>query len=207
VPDVDTIRQAVGVERMALYGLSQGAAVALLYAHRHPERVSHLILAEGVCCDAADPESPLGPDNAMNPLGPDSPLRDWDAFFEAAEGDFASFTAEFARGCFPSFPADLHERVAAVLQMTVTPSSCRALWSGVVGLDLRESLPTIETPTLVIHAKGDRHHPVSQGRYMAQHIPGARYVELDGSAHMPNMDEIPERPVASTRLSGPGLLD
>lgn len=196
VSDVDTIRRAAGVQRM--YGLSQGAAVALLYAHRYPERVSHLILAEGVCCDGDDPERPLGPDNAMHPFGADHETSDWEAFFDAAETDFANFVLEFIRALFPSFSPEAHERLAAALQLSVTPSSCRALWSGVVGLDLRSVLPEITVPTLVLHARGDRHHPVSHGRYMAEHISGARYLELDGSAHMPNMDEklVPEMLVA-----------
>ncbi len=198
VPDVDTIRAAVGAERVAVYGLSQGAAVALLYAHRYPERVSHLVLAQGVCCDAADPARPMGPDNAMTPFGPDHPIRSWEAFFEAAESDFSGFTVSFIRALFPSFPESVQERLAGVLQMTVTPSSCRALWAGVVGLDLRSLLPEIRVPTLVLHARGDQHHPVSHGRYLADHIPGARFVELDGSAHMPNMDDalVPEMLVA-----------
>jgi pimeloyl-ACP methyl ester carboxylesterase len=180
VPDVDTIREATGAERIALYGLSQGAAVALLYARRFPERVSHLILVEGVCCDASDPEQPLSSDNA---------LMDWDAFFESGERDFANFTMDVACMAFPSFTEDAQERVAGILRMTVTPASCRALWQGVVGLDLRPILKEIAVPTLVIHASGDRHHPVEQGRYMAQQIPGAQYLELDSDCHLPSMDE------------------
>ena len=189
VPDVDTIRRATGAERMALCGLSQGAAVSLLYARRFPERVSHLILVEGVCRDAADPEQPLSKDNA---------LMDWDAFFESAERDFAEFTLDLARMAFPSFSAETHERLAGVVRRTVTPASCRALWQGVVGLDLRPILEEIKVPTLVIHARGDRHHPVEQGRYMAKHIPGARYLELDSDCHLPSMEEkqVPEMLVA-----------
>ncbi len=189
VPDVDTIRQATGAERVALYGLSQGAAVSLLYAQRFPDRVSHLILVEGVCCDAVDPEQPLSQENV---------LMDWNAFFESAESDFAGFTMDVARWAFPSFPVEAQERMADILQRTATPKSCRALWQGVVGLDLRPILKEIAVPTLVIHARGDRHHPVAQGRYMAKHIPGARYVELDSDCHLPNMDgkQVPEMLVA-----------
>jgi pimeloyl-ACP methyl ester carboxylesterase len=57
VPDVEAVRQAVSVEQVALSGLSQGAAVAILYALESPERVTHLILVDGVCCDARDPSS------------------------------------------------------------------------------------------------------------------------------------------------------
>lgn len=151
-----------------------------------------------MCCDGDDPERPLGPENALHPFGADHETSDWEAFFHAAETDFSSFVLEFIRALFPSFSPEAHERLAEALQLTVTPSSCRALWSGVVGLDLRSVLPEITVPTLVVHARGDRHHPVSHGRYLAKHIPGARYRELDGSAHMPNMDEklVPEMLVA-----------
>lgn len=180
VPDVETIRRASCSNRVALYGLSQGAAVSLLYAWRYPERVSHLILVEGICCDAADPTLPLSSDNA---------LTDWDAFFASADRDFGLFTLEFARVCFPEADAETQERFAIFLQVTLSPASFRALWHGVVGLDLRHLLKEITVPTLVIHARGDRHHPVEQGRYIAEHVTGARYLELDSQAHLPNMEE------------------
>ncbi len=185
VPDVEAVRGASDSDRVALYGLSQGAAVALLYTRQFPERVSHLILVEGICCDARDPTAPLSPDNV---------LMDWDGFFASASRDFAGFTRDFARICFPHAEPESLDEFANFFQVTTTPASFKALWRGVLGLDLRPILKEINVPTLVIHTRGDRHHPVEQGRHMAEQIPGARYLEIDSDSHLPNLEEehVPE---------------
>jgi class 3 adenylate cyclase len=85
-------------------------------------------------------------------------------------------------------PAAFHEVVAESFKATASPSSFEALWRGIVDLDLRPLLKQIACPTLVLHARGDRHHPVAHGRYMAEHVPGARYLELDTDFHVPGAD-------------------
>jgi pimeloyl-ACP methyl ester carboxylesterase len=179
VPDVEAVRQAVGAERVALSGLSQGAAVAILYALRFPERVTHLILVDGVCCDARDPYQPMSDANT---------LEDWSRFFALMQADFDGFTRWFAPICFPDTPAAFLDLVAEGLKATANPSAFEALWRGIVGIDLRPMLAGISCPTLVLHARGDRHHPVAHGRYLAEHIPGARVVELDTLFHVPAID-------------------
>jgi pimeloyl-ACP methyl ester carboxylesterase len=179
VPDVDAVREAVGAERIALSGLSQGAAVAILYALEFPERVTHLILVDGVCCDARDPYLPMSDQNT---------LEDWSRFFGHMQKDFEGFMREFAAKCFPGTPPAFAELVAEALKATANPSAFEALWRGIVGVDLRPRLKEISCPTLVIHARGDQHHPVAQGRYLAEHIPRARYLELDTPFHVPGAD-------------------
>ena len=179
VPDVEAVRQAAGAEQLALNGLSQGAAVSILYALKFPERVSHLILVDGVCCDARDPYLPMSDENT---------LEDWPRFFGLMQDDFEAFTLEFASICFPGAPAAMHEATAEFLKATAAPSAFEALWRGIVAIDLRPVLKAIACPTLVLHARGDRHHPVAHGRYLAEHIPGARYLELDTDFHVPSVD-------------------
>lgn len=98
VPDVEAVRQAAGAEQLALSGLSQGAAVAILYALKFPERVSHLILVDGVCCDARDPYLPMSAENT---------LENWPRFFGLMQDDFEAFTLRFASICFPGAPRRL----------------------------------------------------------------------------------------------------
>jgi len=185
VPDVEAIRADVGAERVALHGLSQGAAVAVLYALQYPERVSHLILFEGLVCDARDPYASAA-DAA--------PLTEWDEFFGRLDDDFGDFSHRFAQECFPDSPEEAMAGMADFLRATASPATFRLLWQGIVGLDLRPRLAELTVPTLVLHAKGDRHHPVSHGRYFAEHIPNARYVEIDSNAHVPVIeDEASER--------------
>ncbi len=176
IPDVEAVRSAVGCERMALYGISQGAAVAVLYTLEHPDRVSHLILAEGVVCDSHDPNQPSSAGRK---------LVDWDEFFADVEKDFGAFSRRFTEMCFPDHAEAALGATVAMLQGSASPAAFRALWQGIVGLDLRSRLKEINVPTLVLHASGDRHHPVQHGRYLAEHIPDAHYIELDSNSHLP----------------------
>lgn len=180
VPDVEAVREASGAERIALYGLSQGVPVAILYALAHPERVSHLILGEGVCCDRWNP---------YDDAGDKRPLLDWDHFFADIEDDFEAFSHRFARICVPDATDEDLAAVTEYLRATASPSAFESLWRGIVDLDLRSRLAEIDIPTLVFHAKGDRHHPVEHGRFLAEHIPNARLLELDSDAHVPIFDE------------------
>ena len=179
VPDVEAVRQAIGAEQVALHGLSQGAAVAILYALRFPERVTHLILVDGVCCDARDPYLPMSPENT---------LEDWSGFFGLMQDDFEAFMRRFASICFPGTPVAFQELAAEGLKATASPAAFEALWRGIVGTDLRPVLPELSCKALVLHARGDQHHRVAHGRYFAEHIPGARYLELDTGFHVPGVD-------------------
>jgi pimeloyl-ACP methyl ester carboxylesterase len=176
VTDIESVRRAVGADKVALHGLSQGSAVAVLYALEHPERVSHLILAEGIVCDARDPYQPLSQENR---------LTDWDEFFGRLDDDFADFSRRFARNAVPDAPDGALEGATEFLRATASPATFRALWQGIVGLDLRPRLAELSVPTLVIHARGDQHHPVAHGRFYAEHIPNARYFEIDSRDHVP----------------------
>jgi len=180
VPDVEAVRAEIGAERVALHGLSQGAAVSILYALEHPERVSHLILFEGLVCDARDPYASAAAAE---------PLTNWDEFFGRLDDDFSDFSRRFAQECFPSITEEEIPAMADFLRATASPATFRLLWEGIVGLDLRARLAELKVPTLVLHATGDCHHPVSHGRYFAEHIPGARYVELDSNSHVPTLED------------------
>lgn len=180
VPDIEAVRRAVGAETIALHGLSQGSAVAVLYALEHPDRISHLILAEGIVSDAQDPFAPASEVN---------PLVEWDEFFGQLDGDFADFSQRFAATAFPGISAEALDAFTSVLQATSSPATFRDLWQGIMGLDLRDRLAELTVPTLVIHASGDQFHKVAHGRYYAEHIPNARYFEVDSTSHIPMATE------------------
>jgi pimeloyl-ACP methyl ester carboxylesterase len=179
VDDVEAIRRAVGADEVILMGLSQGAAVSILYATRSPERVNKLILLQGLACDASDPEAP--PAQAV-------PLIDWAEFFRDLDNDFTTFSRHFTEIMFPDAPEELVDLITDFLRASASPQSLRSLWQGIVGLDLRPLLPELHLPTLVLHSRGDRHHPVAHGRYLAAHIRDAKYVELDSDMHVVSMD-------------------
>ncbi len=156
---------------------------------RFAGRVSRLILVDGVVCDARNPQQPRSNGNE---------LVDWDEFFANIDNDFGAFSRRFAETCFPDAGEDMLAGTVEVLRASASPAAFRGLWQGIVGLDLRPLLKQISVPALVLHASGDRHHPVAHGRYFAEHIPGARYVELESNAHVPYVEEgVADRMIAA----------
>jgi len=174
VSDLETVVDAVGVERFPLLGASQGCAVSIAYAVRHPERVSHLILYGGFALG----EARRSPEKkqlhaAMATLmrhgwGSDNP-----AFRQM-------FTAQFMPGATADQAAFFNE-----LQRRTTSPECAARNFEAAGqIDVSDLLGKVTMPTLVMHARGDARVPVESGRSLAAGIPGARFVALEGQNHL-----------------------
>ncbi|MDH3630933.1 MAG: adenylate/guanylate cyclase domain-containing protein [Gammaproteobacteria bacterium] len=180
VVDVEAIRKASGSEIITLCGLSQGAPLAVLYALAYPEKVRALILIEGVCCDATDPYLSLSDSNT---------LFDWERSLGALDSDFAQWCWDFSERIAPGSSQEDIDLAVEYMQATASPASHRFIWCCLMGFDLRPMLRHITQPTLVIHGKDDLLYPVQHGRYFAEHIPGAKYLELDSNCHMPMFDE------------------
>lgn len=179
VVDVEAIRSATNSKELLICGLSQGAPLAVLYALAYPERTRALILMEGVCCDAKDPYGDLSDSNT---------LFDWDKSLEIIDTDFSRFCVDFTKMMFPDAgPEDIDPNVE-YMHATASPASHRFIWCCLMGFDLRPMLRHVRHPTLVIHAKDDQLYPVQHGKYLAEHIPGARYLELNSNYHMPMFD-------------------
>jgi len=174
VSDLETVVDAVGAERFPLLGASQGCAVSIAYAVRHPERVSHLILYGGFALG----EARRSPEKkqlhaAMATLmrhgwGSDNP-----AFRQM-------FTAQFMPGATADQAAFFNE-----LQRRTTSPDCAARNFEAAGqIDVSDLLGKVTMPTLVMHARGDARVPVESGRSLAAGIPGARFVALEGQNHL-----------------------
>ena len=174
VSDLETVVDAAGVERFPLLGISQGCAVSVAYAVRHPDRVSHLVLYGGFALGGKK-RSPAEREkrNAMMTLmrlgwGADSPV------FRQM------FTGLFVPGGTQE-QADFFNE----LQRRTTSPECAARYFDVVGdLDITDLLAGVTVPTLVMHARGDLVAPIEAGRRMATGIPGARFVSLQGQNHL-----------------------
>jgi DNA-binding winged helix-turn-helix (wHTH) protein/alpha-beta hydrolase superfamily lysophospholipase len=174
VSDLETVVNAAGVNRFPLLGVSQGCAVSIAYAVRHPERVSHLILYGGFALGAAK-RSPEERElrAAMATLmrhgwGSDNP-----AFRQL-------FTGQFIPGATPEQAAFFNE-----LQRRTTSPECAARYLTAAGeIDVTELLGKVTMPTLVMHARGDARVPFELGRSMAAGIPGARFIPLHGQNHL-----------------------
>jgi pimeloyl-ACP methyl ester carboxylesterase len=170
--DVHAVMDAVGCERAALYGLSEGGAMAALFAATYPERVSALILYGSYACGSATPEE--GGVRNENYPRVRGIIDDW------GEGRIAEVFA-------PSVVSDERARqvIGTYERSAASPGMARALIDASDQLDVRPVLPTIQVPTLVLHRRDELVSPVEAARYMARQIPGARLVELPGVDHIP----------------------
>ncbi len=175
VNDLETVVDAAGVERFPLLGISQGCAVSVAYAVRHPERVSHLILYGGFAVGGKKNDSPDVREQfkAMSTLirlgwGADNP-----AFRQI-------FTGLFMPGASQEQMDFFNE-----LQRRTTSPECAFRYREVVGdFDVRDLLPRVSGPTLVMHVRGDAVVPFESGRRLAASIPGARFVAVQGQNHL-----------------------
>jgi class 3 adenylate cyclase len=170
--DLRAVMDAATSERAALFGISEGGPMGLLFAAAHPERTSALVL-HGVSPKFS---SSAGWEWGWSPVEIATRLaeleRDWG---EAALIDlFAPSRAhdEAARHVWGRF-----QRTGA------SPAMGRAVYQALCALDCREVLPAIRVPTLIVHHTGERVAKVEAARYMAERIPGAKLVELPGIDH------------------------
>jgi pimeloyl-ACP methyl ester carboxylesterase len=174
IDDVRAVMDAAGSARAALFGTSEGGAMAMLFAALHPERISSLILYGTAARWTHAADYPYG-----RPLGP---------YLEALDSYVDHWGEGLGLDVFaPSRAEDsaLQEWWATMQRMGASPGMARQLFSTYAHLDVRDILDAIHVPTLVIHRRGDRVMDLAHGRYLAEHIPGARWVELDGEDHLP----------------------
>lgn len=175
VTDLETVVDALGVERFALLGISQGASVSIEYAVRHPDRVSHLILfggyAAGWRIDAS--EATLKEREAVMTLTATGWGRDNPAYRQIFSSTF-----------MPHATAEELEWFDEFQRRTTSPENAVRFLSAFGDIDVRDRLGQVETPTLVIHSRGDQRIPLSTGRSLAAQIPDAQFVSLDSRGHL-----------------------
>ncbi|TQK70321.1 alpha/beta fold hydrolase [Nocardioides sp. SLBN-35] len=186
--DLETLVDAAGLDRFAVLGMSGGAPVAVAYAHAHPERVSRLVLYGGMAGGGIQQE-----DEAAE-----------EAFRAMIRAGWARPDPLFRRVFTNAFIPDATEQQMAwmdELQRTSTNTE-NAVCSRIArhAVDVRELLPGISAPTLVLHAEGDRVAP-GWGPRLAAAIPDARLVMLDSRNHVLLADE-PAWPVFRHEVAG-----
>jgi pimeloyl-ACP methyl ester carboxylesterase len=175
---VDDLRRVVatlGEEKVALLGVSQGGPVAIAYAVRHPEQVSHLILYGTYAQGMKRRGDPLQREEAA--LQVDLARVGW-----ASDND--RFRETFARQFVPDAEAEEIAWFNDQLRLTTTARNAPLLEAAFHDLDVSDLARRVTTPTLVLHAVGDRGVPFDAGRHLAGLIPGARFVALDSRNHV-----------------------
>ena len=173
--DVRAVMDAVGSQQAALFGISEGGPMSVLFAATYPERASSLVLYGSIARGAWASDYPWGP--KADSEGERAWLEGWRKEWGGPIG-----IENFA----PSMAEDeaFRQWWAKYLRLSSSPSAVIRIFQMNQAIDVRDVLPTIRVPTLVLHRVGDRSIDSEQGRYLAEHIPGAKLVELSGDDHL-----------------------
>jgi len=197
--DLQAVMAAAGSERAAVLGISEGGPMSMLFAATYPERVSSLVLYGTYARMARAEDFPIGV--------PQGAFDDWRRRVHAEWGGPVGVDL-----WAPSLHGDAaFERWwSRLLRQGTSPSGAADLMDLYREMDVRRVLPAIDVPSLVLHRAGDRLVRAEQGHYLAEHIAGARYVELPGEDHLwvvgdedALLDEVEEFLVGSRRGSEP----
>jgi DNA-binding SARP family transcriptional activator/pimeloyl-ACP methyl ester carboxylesterase len=169
--DAHAVLNAAGLERVHVLGWSEGGPLAMLLAANHPERVLSLVLYGTQACFRREPDYPWG-------------------FTEEERDSFSAEIAQvwgglaFASNFAPSGDDQFARRWAAYQRAGASPSAAAELNRTNLSIDARSLLSEIAVPTLVLNRRGDPIGPPGAGRYIAEHVEGARFVELEGHDHI-----------------------
>ena len=170
--DLGAVMAAAGCERPVIFGISEGGPMSALFAATYPERVASLILYGTFPRILQAPDFPQGvPGEAL------------DALYELLKREWGGPVALDIWAPSVVDDPEFRQWWSRLLRQGTSPAGAIALIELYRELDAREVLPTIDLPVLVLHRRDDRVVPVRQGRYLAEKIPGARYVELSGADH------------------------
>ena len=189
--DIRAVMDAVGSESAAVMGESEGGPLGILFAAAHPERTRALILQGGEVRERTDADWPWG-----------------EATAERFEANIARMPERWGKsghgvaGRIPSIADDpgiaaIEEWWAKGMRNAATPSAWEAFARMAFDIDVRDVVPSIHVPTLIIHATDDRVCNIENARWVARTIPGARFVEMPGADHLPWFH--PDRTLAEIR--------
>jgi len=180
VSDLETVVDAAGIERFALFGISQGCAISIAYAARHPERVTRLVLYGGYA-------------KGWNKRGSQAEIETREALRTLIRQgwgqDNPAFRQIFTSRFIPGGTMEQMQWFNDLQKITTSPENAVRIDQATGDLDVSELLSQVTTPTLVLHCRGDVVCPFNEGRRIAAGIPGARFVALEGNNHLILEDE------------------
>jgi pimeloyl-ACP methyl ester carboxylesterase len=175
VRDVESVVAATGLDKFDLLGVSQGAAIAVAYAVRHPERVRHLVLYGGFA-------------RGRRMRGSQQEIANSDAIATLMRQGWGqenpAFRQMFTSQFIPGATAEQMEWFNDLQRITTSPDNAVRLRHAVDVIDVTDLLPSVQSPTLVLHCRNDAMQPFEEGRRLAAGIPGARFVTLEGRNHI-----------------------
>jgi class 3 adenylate cyclase/pimeloyl-ACP methyl ester carboxylesterase len=168
--DVRAVLDAVGLQRTAILGISEGTMMSVFFAAAYPDRVSHLMLYGGMPKQRQTEDFPIGfPEQTAAMFGR------WGT---------GNFVTKYAAPGWDGNP-ELVKLAAKFERLSCSPGNLKAFVMMNYDLDVRHILPSIQVPTLVMHRERDSLVPLALGRYYAEHIPGARLIVYPTGGHWP----------------------
>ncbi len=181
VRDLEAVVDACGLDSFPLLGISQGASIAIAYAVRHPERVTHLILHGGYAR------------GRLHWSRSASPKEEAEVMIRLAEVGWGQhnpafrqfFTTQFIPGGSP----EQHQWFNDLERISTSPQNAARFMRIFNEIDVVALLSKVACPTLVFHGVEDARVPFEEGRFVATHIPGARFVQLETQNHLPLANE------------------
>ncbi|WP_029113706.1 adenylate/guanylate cyclase domain-containing protein [Mycobacterium sp. URHB0044] len=196
--EIEAVMDAVGFKRAAILALSEGGPAAIVFAASRPERTRALVLASTfsvlpVWWDDIDRDADEVRARVLPELGEDytpstaqiARMQELGRAVRSAWGSGAALKC-----VMPSVRS--MRQLGTLERMSASPGMARATLEAMFQIDVRPILPTITAPTLVIHAREDPAAPVQSGQYLADHIPGARLLVVEGTDHAPQFTD-PDR--------------
>lgn len=176
VGDLEAVVDCLGLSRFPLIGMSQGGSVAITYAVRHPDKISHLILlgayARGALRRGASASATLEAEMLVNLI-----RVGWGR-------DNAAFRQVFTNLFIPGGTPQQHQYWNELERLTASPENAARTLEAFHRVDVSDLAVQLRVPTLVLHARGDARVPFDEGRRLAALIPGARFVPLDSDNHV-----------------------
>ena len=167
--DVRAVLDAAGSERAAIFGISEGGLMSVLFAATYPERTTALALFGVFATRVAGPDYPWGATREAREREIEEIERNW------ATMDVEPFA--------PSEDDNFKRRLATYFRRSASPGAAVALMRMATQIDVRDVLRSVRTPTLVLHRIGDIVVNVEEGKWIARQVPCASYVELSGDGH------------------------
>jgi DNA-binding winged helix-turn-helix (wHTH) protein/pimeloyl-ACP methyl ester carboxylesterase len=193
VRDLETVVDAAGLDRFPLLGISRGGPIAIAYAVKHPERVTHLVLYGAFAA-------------GLNHVGTPQELEARRALASLMRLGWGlnnpAFCKMFTCRFIPEATPEHEQWFDELQRVSTSPENAARLMERDDGIDVRPLLSQVRTPTLVIHCDRDRAVPAEKGRLLAAEIPGARYVSLPSANHL----MLEEEPAWSLFLEELGLF-
>ncbi len=173
IDDIRAVMDALGIRRAAIYGISEGGPLALMFAATHPDRVSGLVVYGSFARRTWAPDYPLG--------------VSMDAWLQQTEFTERNWPVIDLERWAPSVAGDeqFKQWLGEVRRYGAGPGTARELMEVIGEIDVRSILPAIHVPTLVMHRSADATISKEMGRIIADAIPGAVFVELPGADHLP----------------------